>query len=750
MITYDPAQFESDPAKAKSREEIRDVILQTYPNPEYRANMRALFLTGTSVSEHTQIYLAAGLQPKNIVGIDADATAIQLAQAHNASLPLEYRMLESNLQNQTITEHLKSNITPYDIISFDFDRNYGPVVSQSIRDVFSYDADHLTDDALFYVGMQAKRESPRQQWRLFALTTSLWARLYFNTTKNVWRSSDHMLNTIFDLSKHELDSTGRNADRFYHILENANLTQPPQFEETPSVFRDALAAEMMLAAAKYELNTITKEKVQYEMQNDAASDAKLAVWEKLQALSYNKSMDDSVLQIGAIYMASVSAVGWTSEERQQRLKTTFGHDSKLVETLFPEIFEYGFEYIPTRLTPISYVSQSRCRMQGMLAHYRKTDVTEFAQQLKMTLKNPKKKEYFWELQRILQAESKTTSGENIKPSFVMNMPTLVQFHSEGKYAQKLSKGHNLKTFRTLIRHIGSIMEELRPTLGLQVGEISHYANSFLADSIGLFPEHEQVMIKEELGAIYDSKTRLKNISKEERPELKTRDLLAELDTQMGTTGQYLQLYDMLPQNQRRDFDKMMRAKLENPGQTNQSRPQINFPSQVSMRTSTIPRSLTLRLDESQFKPTQIQTQALGSHEDKINEPTHAGSQRIEENTNSTPPSQIQQKQPQQIQQTQVQSAHQTKPTIDKATFLALRLSGVAYEPIRQQYNGSTAAWEAHITMKTYEDPKKIPDLTAAALDIFANESKPQDWAELGLNVSKLEEIVALQKQFSTS
>ncbi len=159
-------QFDDDPAKAKSRDYLRQKLLETFPDPAQREKLTAVFFTGPSLIEAEQIYLAAGLKPQNITGVERDPEAFAAVKAQNDERPEGERI---RLFNGNDTE-LFAQGGRYNVISLDYVQNYGPELLASLDSIFAEGARGLDSTTLLAINLQARREQPKYQTRLFLLT----------------------------------------------------------------------------------------------------------------------------------------------------------------------------------------------------------------------------------------------------------------------------------------------------------------------------------------------------------------------------------------------------------------------------------------------------------------------------------------------------------------------------------------------------------------------------------------------------
>lgn len=167
-LSYDPGQFARDPAKAGSRQFMYDFLCKTFPGS--RDKLKALYLSGPTPIEAEQVYLRAGLDPRNLSAIDVNPTALKAAEAlarekglaigHYCTTELDF------LRNPP-----KDRNGPLEILSLDYLCTYGPMIIEMLDEVFDPEANHLADHAVLFINTQAQRENPRYQGRLALLNT---------------------------------------------------------------------------------------------------------------------------------------------------------------------------------------------------------------------------------------------------------------------------------------------------------------------------------------------------------------------------------------------------------------------------------------------------------------------------------------------------------------------------------------------------------------------------------------------------
>jgi len=183
MVTYDYNQFREDPAKSEARKWVLNQLQNIFPSSRVskrkartgkgfkRPNLEALLLTGSTLAEVNEIFLPLGIQPRNIYGVDCSSNAFKLVKAENDRRDPLARI---NLFNEGVVDTFRRDeVTGIDIVSLDFDRNYGPTVIKTIRGLFDYRNKVLADEVGLVINVQARRETTHLQRRLGLLNYSV-------------------------------------------------------------------------------------------------------------------------------------------------------------------------------------------------------------------------------------------------------------------------------------------------------------------------------------------------------------------------------------------------------------------------------------------------------------------------------------------------------------------------------------------------------------------------------------------------
>ncbi|MBS3162363.1 hypothetical protein J4467_00385 [Candidatus Woesearchaeota archaeon] len=183
MVTYDHNQFREDPAKSEARKWVLNQLKNIFPSSRVskrrarngegfkRPNLEALLLTGSTLAEVDEIFLPLGIQPRNIYGVDCSSDAFKLVKAENDRRDPKARI---NLFNEGVVDTFRRDeVTGIDIVSLDFDRNYGPTVIKTIRELFDYRNEVLADEVGLVINVQARRETSNLQRRLGLLNYSV-------------------------------------------------------------------------------------------------------------------------------------------------------------------------------------------------------------------------------------------------------------------------------------------------------------------------------------------------------------------------------------------------------------------------------------------------------------------------------------------------------------------------------------------------------------------------------------------------
>jgi len=162
MSTILGKQFEQDPAKAKSREWLKQKILERFPDDAGRKSLTAVFLTGPSLAEAEQIYLPLGFSPSNLYGIERDPRAFKAVKAQNDERPEGHRINLLNADDSSVLDGSRR----FNVISLDYLQNYGPAVLASLDRIFEVKHPCAAKDSFLAINTQARREHPRYQLRM--------------------------------------------------------------------------------------------------------------------------------------------------------------------------------------------------------------------------------------------------------------------------------------------------------------------------------------------------------------------------------------------------------------------------------------------------------------------------------------------------------------------------------------------------------------------------------------------------------
>jgi len=158
--------YEHNPEKSKSREILLDCILKTFPDPKERFNMNVAFYTGPSLVEYNEVYSKAGIDPKNVFGIEKDEDRFRAVTEENNQRPFDQRI---NLFPGYDTE-LFAQDRKFHSIHLDYEGNYGPPLFQSLDEIFSPFNFSLADKSLLAINLQSQREHPLYQLRMRILS----------------------------------------------------------------------------------------------------------------------------------------------------------------------------------------------------------------------------------------------------------------------------------------------------------------------------------------------------------------------------------------------------------------------------------------------------------------------------------------------------------------------------------------------------------------------------------------------------
>ena len=163
MVIRLKEQFETDAAKAGSRQVLLDEIVAAFPDSTKRASLRGAFLTGPSLIEWDSVFKPAGLPSQGVTGIEIDRDAYCEVEKENADRPAGERI---RLYHGQDVDFFTKQAQGLGVISLDFLQNYGPAVIGSLDALFDPMGSALADKVVLSVNMQARREADQYQWRL--------------------------------------------------------------------------------------------------------------------------------------------------------------------------------------------------------------------------------------------------------------------------------------------------------------------------------------------------------------------------------------------------------------------------------------------------------------------------------------------------------------------------------------------------------------------------------------------------------
>jgi len=140
-------QYDTDWAKAKAREHLKDTISETVLRYKAPKKTRVLCFPGINATEITQVYDSLGIPRENIVGIERDAHIADKLRRSNLGIHLVHGSLEDFVASR--------DALSFDIVSLDYT---GPVSQKQITTIRKISKKQLINSFIFHSANLIRRD----------------------------------------------------------------------------------------------------------------------------------------------------------------------------------------------------------------------------------------------------------------------------------------------------------------------------------------------------------------------------------------------------------------------------------------------------------------------------------------------------------------------------------------------------------------------------------------------------------------